>query len=103
MKTIYKFLILLLLINVSLVSAFVYGPSNLGPLNTYPAPSCYLPVISPNQYDIESYTRCIKDYVEVCDNDIKRIRESAESAIEDAKRQCVNCVDDKTEIKYFWT
>lgn len=64
-------------------SAVVFGGSNL-PVFGYSKPSCYL-YSSPSKYDVERYIDCINEYVENANNDIKRIREAAEEAVNDAK------------------
>lgn len=67
--------------------AFVYGGSNLGYLG-YPEPRCYIPYNGDN-WQKQEYVRCINDYVENAQNDIKRIREKAEDAVEKAKQNLI--------------
>jgi hypothetical protein len=87
--------------------AFVIGGSNL-PMFGYPAPACTKPMSKPikpyefsdegavDEYNSEvdeynsrlsTYTSCIREYVDNANNDIKRIREKAQEAIDEANSQ----------------
>jgi hypothetical protein len=81
----------------------VFGGSNLG-LGGYPSNSCTKPIkptrpyTFDSQWEIDSYNRevdrynsnfrdyidCIKEYLDNADNDIKRIKEKAQEAIDEA-------------------
>lgn len=84
--------------------AFVFGGSNLGVLG-YPDHSCYAPYSKPyrpysfnSQFEIDRYNDdvdrynrevrefidCIRDYVDNASNDIERIKEKANAAIDEA-------------------
>ena len=88
----------------SLAAAIVFGGSNLGIMG-YPDHSCsppYSKPIKPYQfnsqweidqynsevqsynYELETYLDCIQEYVDNAKNDIKRITEKANSAIDEA-------------------
>lgn len=98
--------LLLLLVSVSSsMFAIVLGGSNLV-ISTYPDHSCMKPSkpIKPysfnSRWEIDSYNSqvdsynmehqlyvgCVKDYLENASNDIKRIEEKMDEAIEEAKR-----------------
>lgn len=71
--------------------AVVFGGSNLG-LFGYPEAKCYKPTrpydlsdeYAVNRYnsDLREYKRCLTEYVENANNDMKRIREAVEEALE---------------------
>lgn len=87
----------------SLAYASVYGGTNLG-YTGYPSHTCFKPSkpIKPmsfsSQWDVDSYNsqvdhynlqiqqylRCIEEYVDSANNDINRIREKAQDAINEA-------------------
>lgn len=86
----------ILLISCSVPAyAIVVGPSNLGPMG-YEENSCRKPIkpydlsdeyaVDSYNSDLERYTRCMREYLEGADNDIRRIKEAAEEAIAEAKR-----------------
>lgn len=98
--------LLLLLVSISSsVFAIVLGGTNLGILG-YPEHSCKKPnkPMKPysldssweiNSYNIEAdsynmererYISCMKEYLENAGNDIQRIKENMEAAIDEAKR-----------------
>ena len=73
--------------------ALVLGGSNLSLLG-YPEHECYKPH-KPYEFideldfqryktDVEIYLDCIREYVENAENDIERIREAAQDAIDEA-------------------
>ena len=85
------------------VFAVVFGGSNL-PMFGYPSHDCYKPTkpFEPYSFDnqleidsyndevehynseLEQYINCIQEYVDSASNDIKRIQEKAEEAIDEA-------------------
>ena len=65
--------------------AYVYGGTNFG-YSGYPDPNCYLFDTS-DSYQRDAYVRCINEYVENASNDIKRIKEKAAQAADDAERK----------------
>lgn len=92
----YKYTIILtffLLLISTTAFSFVSGGSNLG-LMGYPEHTCskpYKPYEFNDQYELDSYRsevqtyiNCINEYVENANNDIERIREAAQSAIDEA-------------------
>ena len=74
--------------------AYVIGGSNLS-LEEYPSPTCSKPTkpfdlsdqFSVDEYnsEIETYIQCVREYVDNGNNDIKRIREAQQDAIDEAK------------------
>ena len=82
--------------------AYVYGGSNLG-YSGYPSHDCnkpikpYEPIFFNSQWDIDSYNsevesynlqlqdyiNCIEEYIDNSNNDIKRIQEKAQEAIDE--------------------
>lgn len=82
-------------------SALVFGGSNLGFMG-YPSHNCikpsepYKPYSFNSQWEIDAYNnevdsynsefkqyaRCIEEYIENADNDIKRVKEKAQEAID---------------------
>ena len=94
-KHLNKLLFTLTLLTVSLPAhALIFGGTNLGFMG-YPEHECmqpYKPFEFTDQFQVDQYNRdferyidCIKEYVENADNDIKRIQEAAEAAIDEAK------------------
>ncbi|MDW4578491.1 hypothetical protein [Atlantibacter hermannii] len=89
-----KFIIILILIIPGISHAAVYGGTNLG-YSGYPEfderePS---PPVTDDQYaweayrqEVDRYTEQAKEYLENSSNDIKRIQEAQEEAIEKANR-----------------
>lgn len=98
---------LLILSFASPVLALVFGGSNLSFLG-YPSNDCSPPYSKPykpyqfnSQFEIDmynlevmrynaeiqSYTYCIKEYIENAKNDIRRIQEKIDEAIEEANSQ----------------
>lgn len=85
------------------VSAVVFGGTNFS-FSGYPSHSCYKPTKPHKPYSLDSqwevdnynseiesynnqrqqYVSCINEYVDNAQNDIKRIRESAQGAIDEA-------------------
>ena len=73
--------------------ALVFGGTNFGFMG-YPDHTCsepYKPYQFTDQYQVDRYNRdmeeyidCINEYVDNAANDIKRIQESAQSAIDEA-------------------
>ena len=98
--------IIVLVITLSSANAFayVYGGSNLS-LTGYPEHSCfkpnkpYKPISFSNQWDVDSYNSqvdhynmqwnqyisCINEYVDNAKNDIKRVTEKAQEAIDETQ------------------
>jgi hypothetical protein len=86
-------------------SAIVLGGTNLGFLG-YPAMACHKPSkpiepsFRPSRWEIDSYNmqvssynmqlqtyiQCVREYLENSKNDVKRIQEKMDEAIEDTKR-----------------
>lgn len=88
------FSVLIVGIFPSFASAYVVGPSNLT-LGQYDEFSKIKPTEpydrNRNSYDmyrsdVEDYVRAAKEYVGACDNDIERIREAQQEAIDNANR-----------------
>ena len=95
MKQIAKLaaVVALIVFTTNSADAVVFGPSNLG-LGSYPSPRCYEPAIpyGNDEYSWSSFRRqaneyidCINEYVEAADNDVRRIRDEQEEAIQDAE------------------
>ncbi|MDA5547371.1 hypothetical protein OP862_14635 [Yersinia massiliensis] len=87
-------LIGLILMYSTVVNAAVFGGSNLG-FSGYPefSDSEPTPPYNPDEYsmraykgDVERYIQNAKDYTENASNDMKRIREAQEGALEKANR-----------------
>lgn len=83
---------MLLLLGSMRADAIVLGPSNLSLLG-YPDHRCYEPRVpySNDDYawdsfrgDAEEYVDCINDYVEAGNNDMRRIREAQQDALNEA-------------------
>ncbi len=79
-----KFWILMLLLAAP-AYAYVYGGTNFG-FGGYPDPTCYLGY-SPNQYSVNTYVDCVNLYVKNGNNDIKRIAEAQQDALDEANRE----------------
>ena len=107
MKRVLLILVLTLFASGLFAYSFIYGGSNFSSYLGYPEfsyskpskpwttyeylPSKYTSVetVSEWEYDsykssVESYVQHAKEYIENCDNDIKRIREAQQQAIDDA-------------------
>lgn len=79
----------------SVAFAQVLGSTNLG-FGGYPDPSCHTPhqpyaEASESAWrsfktDVEIYIDCVNEYVEAADNDAKRIHQSQDDALSEAKR-----------------
>jgi hypothetical protein len=84
-----KYFILLtltLILSTSIaLASYVYGGTNFG-YGGYPDPSCQKPYDRKNNYARQSYVKCINDYIENGNNDVKRINEAQQEAISEAKR-----------------
>lgn len=65
--------------------AYVYGGTNFS-YSGYPESNCYL-YSNSDEWQRESYIRCINEYVENASNDIKRIKEKAKETIDEAERK----------------
>lgn len=85
--------------------AIVYGGSNLG-YGGYPDPDCNRPIAPSRPYDLSDqwavnrynedvrnfntelqiYSQCVDEYLENAENDIKRIQEAAQDAIDESNR-----------------
>ncbi|MBI1328200.1 MAG: hypothetical protein GC136_11265 [Alphaproteobacteria bacterium] len=73
--------------------ASVFGGSNLS-FTGYPSPQCrkpYKPYEFTSQFDVdtyndevERYVRCIKEYIDNASNDIDRIKEAVNTAVNEA-------------------
>lgn len=88
-----------------IASAIVFGGSNLGMFG-YPDNTCTKPMPPRKPYamtdqwqvdsynrdvdryndELRTYQRCLRDYIEYATNDIKRIQEKAQEAIDEASR-----------------
>ena len=66
----------------SIAYAYVLGGSNLGVMG-YPEFDGYLPY-SPSRYDMELYINQAQEYIDNCDNDIQRILEARQNAVDTA-------------------
>jgi hypothetical protein len=77
-------LILILSTSIALASS-VYGGTNFG-YSGYPDHSCRKPYDRTNTYARQSYVKCINDYIENANNDVKRINEAQQEAISEAKK-----------------
>lgn len=87
------------IIFLSILNAFAFGldigSSNLDTLVGYPSHSCskpYIPYRFSSEYEfentkseVENYLECIKEYIEAANNDIKRIEDKKQEAIDEAK------------------
>lgn len=67
---------------ISIAFAYVVGGSNLGYVG-YPEFDAYLPY-NPSRYDIEIYINDAQEYIDNCNNDIQRILEAQQNAINTA-------------------
>lgn len=63
----------------SVALGYVIGNSNFT-LGQYPEFDAYISY-APSEYEIDSYVRQAKEYVEGCNNDMQRIAEAREDAI----------------------
>ena len=80
-------------LTASLTFGYVFGGSNLGYMG-YPNHSCYKPyrpISFETQYEVDSYNMefsmyidCINEYVDNARNDIQRITDQANQAIDEA-------------------
>lgn len=85
--------LIILIISSSTSYAYVLGGTNFG-FSGYPEPSCYKPYkpqkfqsqyeLNSYRYDAEAYIDCVNEYVDSAGNDIKRIQEAAQEAINEA-------------------
>lgn len=76
---------LLLLFSVSSSQAYVFGGSNLT-FNEYPEMSDFDKPSSysvPSEYELERYQEALLEYLENANNDIRRIQEAQDKAIEE--------------------
>lgn len=92
-KWVYASLACLSIFIATSVSAMVFGGSNLGILG-YPKHRCYQPTkpydlsdryaVDRYNSDLDQYVGCIREYVDNARNDMERIRELANEAIDEA-------------------
>lgn len=78
-----KILVVLLLAcfwATSVAFAYVYGGTNLGYMG-YPKFDAFLPY-NPSQLDMQLYISEAQEYLDNCDNDIKRIIEAKQEAVD---------------------
>ena len=76
-------------------AAIVFGGTNLG-LFGYPEPNCSQPFKlfeftdewERDQFisEVESYMSCVREYVDNANNDVKRVIEARDNAIDEANR-----------------
>lgn len=94
MNKITAIITIIMICSVSVPShAIVLGGSNLSFVG-YPEHACYKPYkpyqfhdeyeIDSYRYEVETYINCINEYVENSNNDIQRIQEAAQSALDEA-------------------
>ena len=87
------FIISLLLALLNPVSAYAIGGSNLT-LSSYPECTCYKPMkpilinsqweLDDYKFQYDQYIDCVNEYIDNANNDIKRIKEKAEEALNEA-------------------
>ena len=87
----YILAFLFIILNSTYAHALVFGPSNFS-FGGYEEPSCYDPYVPYGgdstswelfKLDLETYTQCIKDYLEGAKNDRDRITEKMNEVIDD--------------------
>lgn len=65
--------------------AIAHGGTNLDFMG-YPRPRAYIN-FDPDEEELKKYLDEIDEYVENCDNDIRRIREARNDAVEEARQK----------------